>query len=51
MSAFAVGQPFYGGSVDSAVDYTNPYLARAAPEYYRNPYGVYATPTVEPDRR
>lgn len=39
MSTFVMGQSFYGGAAETAVDYTNPYLMRN--EYYRNPYGVY----------
>lgn len=51
MSTFVMGQPFYGASVDGAVDYTNPYLSRGT-EYYRNPYSVYSPPTApDTDRR
>lgn len=47
-----MGQPFYGGTADCAVDYTNPYLARGADYYNRNPYAVYApTTTADSDRR
>ena len=47
MSTFVMGQPFYGSSVDGAVDYTNPYLTRGT-DYYRNPYSVY-TPVSNTD--
>jgi len=45
-----MGQPFYGGTGEGAVNY--PYLARGGPDYYRNPYSMYAPQSIDStDRR